>query len=277
MFTAVAVPAVVFFFSALWIPESPRWLMMRGRHEGARSILTRIGGNLYAESEIHAIAHTLEGSSAAPRSSWSELTAPGVPRLVVIGIGLAVLQQWSGINILFNYAQEIYHSAGYGVSDILFNIVITGAINLTFTVVAMLFVDRVGRRGLMIFGCLGVGLAHFCAGVAYRRGLHGSGVLLLTLCAIACYAVSLAPVTWVLIAEIFPNRVRGLAISIAVAALWCASFALTYSFPILNSSLGTGGTFFLYSAVCFAGAIFIYSSVFETKGKSLEQLEEELA
>ncbi len=274
MFTAVAIPAAVFFLSALWIPESPRWLMMRGKNEQARTILNHIGGDLYSKSEMQAVAQTLDASNSSSRSSWGELSAPGIPRLILIGIGLAVLQQWSGINILFNYAQEIYHSAGYGVSDILFNIVITGAINFIFTVVAMLFVDRVGRRGLMIFGCLGVGFAHFCAGIAYRRGLHGSGVLLLTLCAIACYAVSLAPVTWVLIAEIFPNSVRSSAISIAVAALWCSSFGLTYSFPVLNSALGTGGTFFLYSGVCFAGAIFIFRAVQETRGRSLEQIEE---
>ena len=274
MFTAVSIPATVFLLAALWIPESPRWLMMRGRDEGARTILARIGGDLYAHSEMQAIAPTLDATEPSSRSRWAELSAPGISRLIAIGVGLAVLQQWSGINILFNYAQEIYHSAGYGMSDILFNIVITGAINFLFTVIAMLFVDRVGRRGLMIFGCLGVGLAHLCAGIAYRRGLHGSGILLLTLCAIACYAVSLAPVTWVLIAEIFPNSVRSSAISIAVAALWCSSFALTYSFPTLNSALGTGGTFFLYSSVCFAGAIFIYKAVQETRGRSLEQIEE---
>jgi SP family xylose:H+ symportor-like MFS transporter len=276
MFSAVAIPAVLFFVCALALPESPRWLMLRGAAERARAVLTRIGGAAYASVAVDSIAVTLRESSTRETTQWSELTSPGVPRVLVIGITLAVLQQWSGINILFNYAQEVYRSAGYGVSDILFNIVITGAINLAFTLLAMLFVDRVGRRGLMIVGFLGVGISHFCAAMAYRAGLHGSGVLLLTLCAIACYALSVAPITWVLIAEIFPNRGRGVAISIAVAALWFASFALTYSFPLFNATLGTGGTFYVYSAVCFAGALFVYRSVSETKGRSLEQIEGDL-
>ena len=122
--------------------------------------------------------------------------------LLLIGIGLAVLQQWCGINIIFNYAAEIYRSAGYGISDVMFNIVITGAVNFVFTVIAMFLVDSLGRRSLMLFGCIGIGVSHLLAYLAYRVGLQGFWVLLLTLTAIACYAMSLAPVTWVLITEL---------------------------------------------------------------------------
>ena len=192
---------------------------------------------------------------------------------MLIGISLAVLQQWCGINIIFNYASEIYRSAGYGISDVMFNIVITGAVNLVFTVLAMLLVDTLGRRSLMLFGCLGIGASHVLAYFAYRMGLQGFWVLMLTLTAIACYAVSLAPVTWVLITELFPNAVRATAVSISVAALWISSFALTYTFPFLTRAFGTSGTFLLYGAVCLVGFVFVYLCVPELKGQALEQME----
>jgi MFS transporter, SP family, xylose:H+ symportor len=272
MFTAVAVPAILFLCSAPFIPESPRWLAARQKGQAAFVVLRRIGGDRYAQAEMGAIQTSL--TAPHERAGWLELlTLPG-RKLLAIGAVLAVLQQWSGINILFNYAQEIYRSAGYGVSEILFNIVITGTINLIFTIVAMALVDRFGRRRLMIFGCIAIGVSHLAASLAYRAHMHGTWVLVLTLCAIASYAMSLAPVTWVLITEIFPNRIRASAVSVSVATLWVASFVLTYTFPLLNQSLGTSGTFFVYAGICFAGAAFVSLAVRETKGRSLEMLEQ---
>src|ERR1700723_1528291 len=207
MFCAVVVPAVVFTFTSLSIPESPRWLLAKGRDDLAYDVLTRIGGRSYARSEQTSIKRTLQ-SEAGMKSSWRELWLPGVRKIVLIGIALAVLQQWTGIDILFNYAAEIYRSAGYGANDIFLNIVITGAINLVFTVLSMLLVDRLGRRWMMLFGCIGIGVFHLACALAYRSAWPPAAVLTLTLGAIACYALTLAPVTWVLIAEIFPNRVR---------------------------------------------------------------------
>jgi MFS transporter, SP family, xylose:H+ symportor len=272
MFTAVAVPAVFFLLTAPFIPESPRWLAGKGNDASARNVLARIGGQRYSETELISIRDSL--SAPAERHDWHLLVSGKIRKLLVIGVGLAVLQQASGINVLFNYAEEVYRSAGYGVSDILFNIVVTGTINLIFTLVAMLFVDRFGRRPLMLIGCLGVGVSHIAVGLAYRMGTSGTWVLTLTLCAIACYAMSLAPVTWVLITEIFPNRARASAVSISVAVLWVASFVLTYTFPLMNRSFGTGGTFFAYGVICLVGAGFVFAAVPETKGKSLEQIEE---
>lgn len=272
MFTAVAAPAVLFFVLALMIPESPRWLAGARRTAEAKQILARIGGEQYALAELAAIEETLQ-TAVTSRAGWKDLFGGPARKLVWVGMALAALQQWSGINVLFNYAEEVYKSAGYGVSGILFNIVITGAINLIFTVAAMTFVDRLGRRKLMLLGCAGVGLCHLGASFAYFAGRRGNGVLVLTLGAIACYSMTLAPVTWVLISEIFPNRLRSLGVSAAVAALWTASFALTYTFPFLNHAFTTAGAFLVYATVCFAGFVFVLMSVRETRGKTLEEIE----
>jgi MFS family permease len=138
----------------------------------------------------------------------------------------------------------------------------------------MLLVDRFGRRKLMIFGCISIGVSHLSASIAYHVHAQGLWVLVLTLCAIACYAMSLAPVTWVLITEIFPNRMRASAVSVSVAILWVASFVLTYTSPLMNQSLGTSGAFLIYAGICFAGAVFVIMTVRETKGRSLEGFEE---
>jgi sugar porter (SP) family MFS transporter len=276
MFTAVAFPAVVFFFGALRIPESPRWLVKAAGIEQARVTLNHIGGAQYGSQALREIQNTL-GVERKGGAEWHELFSRGVLKILILGIALAVLQQWSGINIIFNYAEEIYKSAGYGVSGILFNIVITGTINLVFTMLALALVDRAGRRVLMLFGCAGIALSHAVLGFTYRAQVTGLPILLLTLCTIACYALSLAPVTWVLISEIFPNRIRGLAVSVSVSALWIASFVLTFTFPLLMHRLGAAGTFWTYATVCLVGFFFVLAYVPETKGKTLETIEQDVA
>ncbi len=266
MFLVVAVPSLLFFLAAIFVPESPRWLVLHERKQEAAAIFARIGGDGYASRAVHEI-----GVTAAAESN-----ARLPVRVLIMGIVLAVLQQWSGINILFNYAEEVYRSAGYGVNDILFNIVITGAVNLAFTLIAFRIVDGRGRRPLMLFGCAGIALSHFLIGFGYRLGMTGLPILLFTLLTIGCYAMSLAPVTWVLISEIFPTRFRGLGVAISVSALWIASFLLTFTFPILIETFGTSSTFWIYAFICTAGFAFIYFAVPETKGKTLEEIEREL-
>jgi sugar porter (SP) family MFS transporter len=275
MFTAVTVPSLLFLLGASLIPESPRWLVKNGRAERARQILARIGGEQHAAAEVADIQQTIAGDEMQ-RVRFTDLLEPKLSRILLVGITLAVLQQWSGINSIFNYAEEIYRSAGYGISDIMFNIVITGAINLVCTLVAIGTVDHFGRRRLMLFGCAGIGLSHALIGIAYYLGLKGLSVLVFTLCALGCYGISLAPVTWVLIAEIFPNRIRGAAISVAVSALWIACFILTFLFPILTGKVGMAATFWLYAGICVLGFVFVFLRVPETKGKTLEQIEREL-
>jgi sugar porter (SP) family MFS transporter len=275
MFTAVAIPSVIFFVSALFLPESPRWLIVNGRRAAALRIFARIGGALYA---TEALAVIEDSHSITPSfSTWQHLKQRNVLRALLIGIALAVLQQWSGINVIFNYAEDIYRSAGYGVSGTLFNIVVTGTINLLFTIVALQLVDRLGRRPLLIFGFSGICASHLLLALAYRMQLTGLPILLLTLSAIACYALSLAPITWVIISEIFPNTVRGAGVAAAVTALWTASFILTYTFPLLAEALKPAGTFLLYGCICLAGLVFALRKIPETKGKTLEQIEVELA
>lgn len=272
MFVAVAVPSAVFFMGALFIPESPRWLVKRGNNERARRTLSRIGGEAYGTQALDEIRTALNAESQTA-AVWRELRTPVLLSVLVTGITLAVLQQWSGINVIFNYAEEIYRNAGYGVSGMLFNIVMTGAVNLVFTLAALGLVDRIGRRALMLYGCAGIAVSHTVLGLTYSAGIQGLPVLVLTLCTIGCYALSLAPITWVLISEIFPNRIRGLAVSISVSALWVACFILTFTFPILNRRLGSAGTFWTYGAICVAGFLFILLRVPETKGLTLEQIE----
>lgn len=275
MFTAVAVPSVIFLALALWIPESPRWLIKMGRIEKASAILEKIGGKAYAKDELADVAATLERETGQS-SSWSELLRPGVFGVVMIGIVLAVLQQWSGTNVIFNYAEEIYRGAGYDLSGVMFNIVITGIINLVFTLLATGLVDRAGRRVLMLWGTAGIALLHLLLGGAFMLGVTGPVVLGLTLAVIGMYGLSLAPITWMLLSEIFPNRIRGLAMSVAVSALWIACFIVTFTFPIMNERLGAAGTFWCYAAICFAGFVFVWRFVPETKGKSLEEIEMQL-
>jgi sugar porter (SP) family MFS transporter len=272
MFTAVAAPALVFTAASVFIPESPRWLCRVGRADEASAVLKRIGGSVYARAEIDGIESAQRSDAALSQYSWRELFAPAFRRVLVVGIALAVLQQWTGINILFNYAAEVYRSAGYGDNDIFLNIVITGAINLVFTVLAMVLVDRLGRRVMMLAGCVGIGVSHLLCAWAYHAQWRGSAVLALTLSAIACYALTLAPVTWVLIAEIFPLRIRSQGVSVAVSALWIASFLLTYTFPLLNQLEGAAGTFLTYGVICLLGLVFVAAFVPETKGRTLEQI-----
>ncbi|HLP16540.1 MAG TPA: sugar porter family MFS transporter [Bacteroidota bacterium] len=276
MFWSCAAPAALFFLCMWFVPESPRWLAKKkGNHAVARTILARIGGEAYATDEIAEIEMTLSqgNESVALRT----LIQPGLRKVLVIGIVLAVFQQWCGINVIFNYAQEIFAAAGYGVSDMLFNIVITGSVNLIFTFVGMFTVDRLGRKALMLIGAGGLAGIYMVMGVLYFYHIQGVPVLLLVVGAIACYAMSLAPVTWVILSEIFPNRVRGTAMSVATFALWTACFILTYSFPLLNETLRASGTFWLYGLICAMGFGYILKQLPETKGKSLETIEHELA
>jgi len=275
MFALTAAPSLLFFISMFFVPESPRWLVRNGARDRARGVLARIGGDVYAESEVRNVEATLAGEEIQ-RVRFADLLEPRMRRVLLLGVVLAVFQQWCGINVIFNYAEEIFKAAGYDISDVLKNIAWTGSVNLAFTFVALGVVDRGGRRPLMLLGAAGLAVIYAIMGLCYHNGIKGWPMLLLVLAAIGCYAMSLAPVTWVVISEIFPNRIRGAAMSMAVTSLWIACFILTYTFPILNARLGSAGTFWLYAAICIAGFLFILRKLPETKGKSLEDIERQL-
>jgi MFS transporter, SP family, arabinose:H+ symporter len=260
----------------MWfVPESPRWLAQKpAYHSKSRKILAKIGGEDYAISEFNSIENTLEESNR--KTDIRLLKQPGISKLLVLGIVLAVFQQWCGINVIFNYAQEIFAKAGYSVSDILFNIVITGCVNLIFTFIGMFTVDKLGRKALMLLGAGGLAGIYAILGTMYFLHIQGLPLLIMVVAVIACYAMSLAPVTWVILSEIFPNRMRGMGMSIATFSLWAACFVLTYTFPLLNKLLNASGTFWLYGIICLLGFLFILRRLPETKGKSLEEIEHDL-
>jgi MFS family permease len=275
MFAAETIPAFLFFLLMFFVPESPRWLAKYGRDNEALRTLTRVGGQKHAEAELAEIKNTLASEEIA-RVDFRDLVEPRLLKIIGLGVFLAVFQQWCGINVIFNYAQEVFQAAGYGVSDVMLNIVITGLVNLAFTFVAIYTVDRFGRRILMLIGAGGLAGIYAILGAGYYQQSTGIHMLVLVVLAIACYAMSLAPITWVVISEIFPNRIRGAAMSIAVFSLWVGCTALTFSFPFLKRTLGAHGAFWLYGVICIVGFTVIYSKLPETKGKSLEAIEREL-
>ena len=272
MFWAGFFPAVLFFLLMFLIPESPRYLAKKGNYDSAENTLTKIGGLAYAKEATVKIKETF--TDETEKTDFKMLLDKKALPILTIGIVLAAFQQWCGINIIFNYAQEIFVSAGYSINDLFMNIVITGSINLVFTLVAMGTVDKIGRKKLMLFGSGALAVIYALLGYFYYTNVTGFPLLLLVLLAIAIYAMSLAPITWVILSEIFPNRIRGVAMSIATFALWVASALLVQTFPIFNEYLGTSGTFWVYGIICALGFVFVFRKLPETKNKSLEEIEE---
>ncbi|MDO4159533.1 MAG: sugar porter family MFS transporter [Prevotellaceae bacterium] len=271
MFWAAAVPSVFFLLLAFFIPESPRWLALRGKDQEAMKTLTNIGGEEYARRELASVKTANDAYAA--RGGIGLLFSGKFNKILVLGVFIAVFQQWCGTNVIFNYAQEIFQSAGYEIGDVLFNIVVTGIANVVFTIIAIYTVDRLGRRMLMLIGAGGLCAIYLTLGVCYYFSVTGFFMIVLVVAAIACYAMTLGPCTWVLISELFPNKVRAVAVATCTFALWVGSSTLTFTFPLLNTSLGSYGTFWIYSAVCAGGFLFFYRLLPETKGKSLEELE----
>jgi len=239
MFWAETLPAGLFLLLSFFIAESPVYLRMKNEKLGKRD--------------------------------FSLLLSKQYRWVLVLGLVIAVFQQWCGTNVIFNYAQEIFVGAGFDVDGMFINIVITGIANVIFTFVALYTIEKWGRRTLMLIGAGGLGLIYLTLGTCYYLQMTGVMMVALVVTAISVYAMTLGPVTWTLLAEIFPNRVRGVAMGICTFALWVGCCTLTFSFPSMNAALGSSGTFWIYSAICICAFVFLYRNCPETKGKSLEE------
>ena len=249
MFWAETLPAALFLVMSFFIPESPVYLKLKA-----------------------APHHDCKKTEAGLR----ELFAHKYSKVLLLGLVIAVFQQWCGTNVIFNYAQEIFVGAGFNVDGMFINIVITGIANVLFTIVALYTIEKWGRRTLILIGAGGLGLIYLTLGTCYFMGMTGMLMVGLVVAAISVYAMTLGPVTWTLLAEIFPHRVRGIAMATCTFALWVGCCTLTFSFPSMNAALGSSGTFWIYSGICICAFIFLYRNCPETKGKSLEELEKEL-
>ncbi|GAB3431350.1 sugar porter family MFS transporter [Niabella aquatica] len=270
MFGLGVIPSGLFLLGACFLPESPRWLLKEKRDDQAENILRKIGNEAYANESINKIKKSLSGII---KVNYGEVFSKTFLPVTLIGIGLAVFQQWCGSNVIFNYAPKIFASIGASQDDQLIQTVFIGGINLVFTILAMLLVDKAGRKPLMLIGAGGLTILYII--IVKLLGTNSSSVSWFMMAAIGTYAMSLAPVTWVLIAEIFPTKIRSAAISIATIFLWGAYFLLVFSFPPLFEKF-KDHTFYIYASICALGFMFVLLKVKETKGKSLEELEENL-
>ena len=264
MFWAETVPAALFLLMSFFIPESPVFIKLRNERLEVRGMNT-------SQAQI------LPTKVITPLSSQlSILTSKKYSKVLLLGLVIAVFQQWCGTNVIFNYAQEIFVGAGFDVDGMFINIVITGIANVIFTFVALYTIEKWGRRTLILIGAGGLGLIYLTLGTCYFLEVKGLLMVCLVVAAISVYAMTLGPVTWTLLAEIFPHRVRGIAMATCTFALWVGCCTLTFSFPSMNAALGSSGTFWIYSAICACAFVFLWNRCPETKGKSLEQLEQEL-
>ena len=267
MFGLGVIPSLLFFIGVLWLPESPRWLAQNGNIKKTSDILAKIGGIDFCNTTIAEIQKSI---NSVTKVKFSAVFEKNILPAVLIGIGLAVFQQLCGINVVFNYTATLFESIGASKDDQLLQTVFIGGVNLLFTLLAMVLVDKIGRKPLMLLGAGGLAILYLF--ISELLGVKSPAVSWFLLSAIGIYALTLAPVTWVLISEIFPNKVRGTATSIAVLSLWAAYFILTFTFPVLYNRL-QDKTFYVYAVICALGFVFVLRKIKETKGKTLEEME----
>jgi sugar porter (SP) family MFS transporter len=275
MFGSESIPASLLLVFAFFVPESPRWLTKQNRSDEALGILSRVDGAQYAQTELLEIKDAIAYESGSIR----QLFQPGMKIVLVIGIVLAILQQVTGINAVLYYAPEIFKNLGSKTQTALLQTVVVGAVNIGFTIVAIWLVDRLGRRPLMLIGAAGMGVTLLSLGFAFHFNQTGLWVLLFVLAYIGCFAMSLGPVTWVILSEIFPTGIRGRAMAIATVILWISCFVVSQTFPMMDKNewlvekFHHGFSFWVYAAFCVLEALFVWRFVPETKGKTLEEIE----
>jgi sugar porter (SP) family MFS transporter len=272
MFAAAAVPSVLFFLALLFVPESPRWLAEQSRAPEALAVLARVGGPEHAASELKEI----EEAIAEEGGSILELFKPGLRKALLIGVVLAILQQVTGINTVLFYGSIIFkeHAGNSSESSAIAANVIVGLMNFLSTIVALWIIDKVGRRPLLMISAAGMAVAEIALGCAFL--VHpppGNFILGIILFCAASFAVGLGPGVWVVMAELFPTRIRGRAMSVATISLWVACVALTLTFLSLVQVLTVSGAFWVYASMCVTMFFFVWLVTPETKGKTLEEIE----
>ncbi len=273
MFGAAAIPASLFFILMFFLPESVRWLVKNGQNSKAIDILSRVGGADYAHEEVDLIQNTISNEEVS-KVHFGDLIRPGLFKILLLGIFLAVLQQWCGMNVIFYYAADIFQAAGYNIKQLMLQIVVIGSIMVLSVIITIFVVDKVGRKFLMLLGTGSLAVIYIIEGYLFHIGVQGIPIVILTLASVALYSLTLAPVVWVILSEIFPNRIRGAAMSLAAVALWIGNFSLTFSFPTIKENLGWTLNFWLYAIICLMGYLVISKKLPETKGKSLEEIED---
>ena len=271
MFAAGIVPAVVLFFSLLLVPESPRWLTKQGRTEEARNVLVRVSGRDEAARSMTEIQDAL----AQETGSLGQLLLPGMRLALLIGVVLPFASQVSGINVIIYYGESVFKAAGYAENASLVSQIVFGTVNVLFTLVAILMVDKLGRKPLLLTGIAGVGTMLFLSGLFFLLNAWLPSWLLIVLvaCYLACFSFSYGPVCWIIIAEIFPTSIRGRAMSIGTFSIWTGCTLVAQTWPYLLATLGPTTTFWLYGLTTPLAFAFVLLLVPETKGKTLEQIE----
>lgn len=272
MFASQVVPALLFGLLLLLVPETPRWLVRQGHLARARQVLEQTGGVAFSQHELAAIELSFQQESTA---RLSELFSPRYRPVVLLGVLLAVFQQVTGINAILYYAPIIFRETGLGAADSLFQTIAIGGMNVLAALVAIGLVDRVGRRRLLLAGSLLMGLSLAVVAACFATHYFAHYVVLLAMLGyVGAFGATLGAVTWVYLSEIFPNRVRGLALSVATLLLWLADFVVTYTFPVMTERLGTSATLLTYAGFCALAFGYLLVKVPETKGRSLEEIEQ---
>ena len=273
MFASGAAPSIALLALLFVVPETPRFLLLKGRPDEARRVAERIEPDFWNQLQMQELQIMQQKPRNISLSSESR-------RIGMIGIALACLQQVTGINVFLYYAPELFKHAGAGTNSALIQTVALGAVNVAFTVVSMAFVDRIGRKPLWVVGAIGMGCCLCAVGLSMSLGYVGSSLLLFALAYMAFFACSVGPVTWVLLSEVFPLRSRGRLMAMATVALWVTNFVVSQTFPQLDQNpwlvehFHHGFPFLIYATFCFLGSWFVGAKFPETKGRTLEEIEE---
>jgi sugar porter (SP) family MFS transporter len=287
MFGLAVIPGAALVIGFLVMPESARWLLKMGRRDAAKASLVKVDGPEVADAELTTLETDIEAEAQAGEASWGEVFSPSLRRALWVGVGLAVLQQVTGINAIIYYANEIFAEAGFTTAEqqAKATLYAVGAVNVLATLIAVAWVDRFGRRPLLLTGLVGMTVSLAAVGGSFAAlenqpegatstTVGGIVTVLALVVFIASFAFSMGPIVWTLISEIYPNRVRGRAISVATAVNWLAAFLVAQFFLSVVDAIGESTTFFLFAALCVVSFVFVWRLVPETKGRSLEEIQE---